>query len=187
MSDQGIASPVPVGAGAAARGPVQPWVRTLMAFEAATTRFAGLGAQLLLALAVACGTWQVAVRFLFNNPSEWSEVTTRMALIWMVYLGVALALRTGALVSVDLLHRHAHGRWKRRLELLITLTVLTFLSVMVWYGGMVAWRVRFQELAGLYISISWAYLAIPVGGLFSMLAIVAHYFDPQRHDLDTAI
>jgi TRAP-type C4-dicarboxylate transport system permease small subunit len=161
--------------------------QTLLAFERRTTALATAAAQLLLAVAVVCGAYQVVVRFIFNNPSDWTEVTTRVALIWMVYLGIAVALRTGALVSVDLLYRLSKGVWQRRLELLITLAVLAFLAVMIVFGALVTWRIRFQELAGLYISISWAYLAIPVGGLFAAVAVIAHYFDPQRHELETAV
>lgn len=163
------------------------FTRSFLAFERRTTAVATVLAQCLLALAVACGAYQVTARFVFNNPSDWSEVLARVALIWMVYLGVAVALRTGALVSVDLLYRLARGRWRRRLEFGITVAVLAFLGVAIWFGGMVAWRVRFQELAGLYVSISWAYLAIPVGGLFAAVAVIAHYFDPQRHELDAAV
>jgi TRAP-type C4-dicarboxylate transport system permease small subunit len=35
------------------------------------------------------------------------------------------------------------------------------------------------------ISISWAYLALPVGATFSLLAVLAHYFDPINRELET--
>ena len=36
------------------------------------------------------------------------------------------------------------------------------------------------------VSMFWAYLAMPVGGLFSVLAIVGNWLDPQRLELETA-
>ncbi len=36
------------------------------------------------------------------------------------------------------------------------------------------------------ISMFWAYLALPVGGLFCVLGIVGNLLDPQRHELETA-
>ena len=58
--------------------------------------------------------------------------------------------------------------------------------VVAWAGFEVTWRIRFQSLAGMDISISWAYLAVPLGACLSMLAVVAHFLDPQRSELESA-
>ncbi len=31
----------------------------------------------------------------------------------------------------------------------------------------------------------WAYLALPVGGLFSAVAVLGHWLDPKRLELET--
>ena len=144
-------------------------------------------ACLLLLLAASCGLYQVAMRFVLSEPSAWSEVATRMALIWMVFLGTVAAFRHGALVSVDLAYRLARGAWRRVLHFVITAVTLAFLAVVLWHGIDITWKVRFQELAGLEISIAWAYAALPVGAFFSLLAVLANHFDPQREELDTAL
>jgi TRAP-type C4-dicarboxylate transport system permease small subunit len=161
--------------------------RVLLALDRVTTGMAGASACLMLAVAVACGLWQVTVRFLFNAPSEWSEVLTRFALIWMVYLGAALALRQGSMVSIDLMHRLSSGRVRTALELFIVLATIALMAVLVWFGAVVTWRVRFQEVAGLYVAMSWAYLAIPIGAAFSIVSVLAHFVDPKRLELDTAV
>lgn len=140
-----------------------------------------------LAVAASFGIYQVITRFVFAEPSTWSEVGTRVALIWMVFLGIVAAFRHGALVSVDLAFRLSKGAWRKTLHFFITAVTLVFLGVILWFGIDITWKVRFQELAGLEISISWAYLALPVGALFSMLAVIAHYFDPKHEELDTAL
>ena len=33
---------------------------------------------------------------------------------------------------------------------------------------------------------TWAYLAVPVGGLFCVLAIIGCLLEPRRHELETA-
>ena len=170
----------------AAKG-AAPWRHALLALEARTTQLAAVLAAAMLVLAVLAGLWQVGVRFIFNAPSEWTEVVTRFALIWMVHLGVAVAVRQGAMVSIDLLHRSLRGRWRQALELVVMLCTVALMAVLVWQGGQVAWRIRFQEVAGLYLSMSWAYLAIPVGAVFSTVAVVAHYFDPRRQELENAV
>lgn len=140
----------------------------------------------LLAVASCLGMYQVITRFILENPADWTEVSTRTTLIWMVYLGMVATFREGALVSVSVLYNLCKGRWRMLLEALITIVTLIFLVVVAWAGFEVTWRIRFQTLAGLGISISWAYLAVPLGACFSMLAVIAHFFDPQRHELENA-
>jgi TRAP-type C4-dicarboxylate transport system permease small subunit len=143
-------------------------------------------ASLALGLAALVGLYQVGTRFIFEQPSVWSEVLTRFLIIWSVFLGLSATIRGGALLSVDLLYRTmARTRYLRWLQAMISLSVLGFLSVMLWQGIVIVQRVRFQTLAGLEISISWAYAAIPVGAAFALLAVVAHFLDPRRGEIET--
>lgn len=42
-------------------------------------------------------------------------------------------------------------------------------------------------MAGLEsVSMFWAYLAMPVGGLFCVVGIIGNLIDPQRMELETA-
>ena len=57
----------------------------------------------------------------------------------------------------------------------------------IWFGFDYAWRTRFQTIPGIEsYTMIWAYAAMPIGGLFSALAIVAHWLDPRRHEIETA-
>ncbi len=160
--------------------------RAVLAVDRALTGAAMAAAVLLLAVAVAAGFYQVFARFVLAQPSAWSEVLVRTTLIWMVYLGAAGAFRQGAMVSVDTLYNLTRGRVRAALELVITLAVLALLAILVWWGWEMALRVRYQNLAGLEVSIAWGYAAIPIGAAFAMVAVIAHHFDPVRRELETA-
>ena len=80
-----------------------------LTFERWCTAAALLGACAMLAVAAALGMFQILMRFVFEQPAEWTEVLIRFSLIWMVFLGIPSAFRQGAMVSVDVLHR-----WARR-------------------------------------------------------------------------
>jgi len=163
-------------------------INLFLAVERRVTTAMLVLASLLMALAACLGFYQVLTRFVFEEPSSWTEVSIRMTLIWMVMLGTVVAFRQGALVSVDLMYRLSRGAWRKTVRLIITTVTIAFLAVIVWYGSEIAWKVRFQELAGLeMISIAWGYLALPVGAVFSILAVVASYFDPRHMELDTAL
>lgn len=166
--------------------PTRP-VALLLATERLVTGVAlGLGC-VAMAVAACAGLFQVLTRFILQEPATWSEPLIRMMLIWMAYLGLAAAVRAGSLVSVDLLYRLVRGRRRRVLEGLIALATLALLGVLVWFGIDLTGRVRFQNLAGLEIPVSYAYAAIPAGALVSMLAVIAHFFDPRREELETAV
>ncbi|WP_052341169.1 TRAP transporter small permease [Salinarimonas rosea] len=137
-------------------------------------------AMVLLVAMAGVSFYQVITRFVFEQPSTWSEVTSRSLQIWMVYLGLVAAFRTGSLMAVDMLQRLA----PKRLELVVICAVaglnLGVLAVMFWHGWSMAERVRFQTLAGVDnpftgggISIALVYTAIPVGAALSIVAVVA--------------
>lgn len=172
-----------VGSGGGARGAVR---RGVLAVDRIGTTLAAILACIALAVAFAAGLWQVVSRFALNQPSIWSEALVRVALIWMAYLGVAVAVRAGALVAIDVAHRAARGALRRAFEAASLAAVLSLMGVMFWFGWEMAHRVRFQEMAGLEISMSWGYAAIPLGAVFAMLGAVAHFLDRQDGAMDAA-
>lgn len=145
--------------------------------------------QLLILSAVAAGFYQVIARFILQTPADWSEAWTRSALIWTVMLGIVLAFRQGAMLSVEMLHGFLGPRNKRLLEHLILAVCVTFLGFMAWVGGMMTWRVRFQSMPSLEISISWIYVAIPIGASLAILAVIAHWAEGSHQAVidDTVI
>jgi len=155
--------------------------------ERGTTALAMAGACLMLALASALGMWQIVTRFVIQEPAEWTEVLIRFTLIWMVFLGIAQAFRIGAMVSVDVLYRMTGRRMRRLLDTLVALAALVLVAVIVVVGWDYALRGRVQTVIGLEEwSMFWAYLAMPVGGLFAAIGIVGNWLDPQRLELETA-
>ena len=159
----------------------------ILGLDRALTGLASHLACALLAFISALGLWQVVTRFILSQPSTWTEEAMRRLLIWCVMLGVVVAFRRGALVSVDLALRKATGRFRSFLRAFITGTGLIYLAVLLWFGINLTWRVRFQTFAAMEMSMAWAYAALPVGALLCMLAVVAHHLDPINEELDTAL
>ena len=141
----------------------------------------------MLALAATLGVFQIITRFVLEQPAEWSEVLIRFSLIWMVFLGIPMAFRQGAMVSVDVLYRWSSPKIKRVLDWVVCGAALALIAIIFWWGWDYAVRGKVQTMSGLEsISMFWAYLAMPVGALFSMLGIVGNLMDPQRLELETA-
>ncbi|MBW6396318.1 TRAP transporter small permease [Roseomonas sp. HJA6] len=172
------------GSGGGMRGAVRS---TIMQVDRATTGLAAMLACLALTVAAVAGMWQVIARFATETPSVWSEALVRTALIWMAFLGVAVALRAGALVSIDVAHRYTGGAVRRALESAALAASLTILGIMFWFGWDMALRVKFQEMAGLEVSMSWGYAAIPIGAVFAMVGVVAQFLDHRHEELENAV
>jgi TRAP-type C4-dicarboxylate transport system permease small subunit len=172
------------GSGDGARGAVR---RAVLLLDRISTGVASAAACLALAVAVLAGLWQVFSRFATETPAVWSEALVRTALIWMAYLGVAVALRVGALVSIDVAHRYARGAARRAIEAAALACSLSLMGVVFWFGWIMAQRVQFQEMAGLEVSMSWGYAAIPVGAVFAAVGAVANFLDRRSEELESAV
>ena len=160
---------------------------SFLKFERGCTALATALACAMLTIAAGLGLWQIVTRFVIERPAEWTEVLIRFSLIWMVFLGVAQAFRIGAMVSVDVLYRLSGRRMRRVLDTMVALAALGLIAIVVWIGWDYAQRGRVQTVIGLEdVSMFWAYLALPVGGVFSAIAILGNWLDPKRLELETA-
>ena len=160
---------------------------TFLRIERITTGIAMAGACLMLAVASGLGMFQIITRFVLETPAEWTEILIRLSLIWMVFLGIPMAFRQGAMVSVDVVYRWSSPRLRRVLDAAVSLAALLLVLVILWWGWDYAVRGRVQTMAGLEsVSMFWGYVAMPVGSLFCILGIVGNYLDPRRLELETA-
>ena len=158
-----------------------------LSVERFTTTLSMLIACLMLAVAASLGMFQIITRFVLETPAEWTEVLIRFSLIWMVFMGIPMAFRQGAMVSVDVLYRRSGPSMKRVLDSVVAAAALVLVAVIIWWGWDYANRGKVQSMIGLEdVSMFWAYLAMPVGALFSVFGILGNWLDPQRLELETA-
>jgi len=157
-----------------------------LALERRTTAFSLAFACAMLVVAACLGLYQIFARFVFQQPAEWSEVLIRFSLIWMVFMGAPMAFRQGAMVCVDILHRKGGPVMKRALDWLVAIAALTLIGFMIRYGFDYSYRARVQTISGLEsFSMTWAYLAVPIGAVFCAFGVVGCLIDPRRMELET--
>lgn len=156
-------------------------------FERSTTLLATLLACAMLCVAASLGLWQIITRFVIERPAEWTEVLIRFSLVYMVFFGIAAAFRQGAMVCVDVLYRWSGPGTRRFLDWAVALVSIVLLAMIVWIGWDYAQRGKVQSVAGLEdMSMFWAYLAMPLGGVFAILGALGNALDPKREDLELA-
>ena len=161
--------------------------QTFLRIERITTHASMLFACAMLAAAAGLGMFQILTRFVLEKPAEWTEVLIRFTLIWMVFMGIPMAFRQGAMVSVDVLYRWAKPRMQRVLDVVVMIASLTLIAIIIVVGWDYAQRGRVQTIIGLEAySMFWAYISMPIGGLFAVMGIIGNFFDPKRLELETA-
>jgi len=144
-------------------------------------------AGLMLLLAASLGMYQVLARFVLHQPAPWSEVSIRLLLVWTVFLAIPAAFRAGAMVSVDLLRRKVSSSLRPYLEGVIALASVVLLAYIAWYGWNFAQRGKVQTIIGLeFISMFWAYVALPVGCVFAIIGVIGNFLDPRNEELESA-
>lgn len=150
-------------------------IRSYLRIERFLTRSAFNIAAFLLLLSVSMTFYQVLTRFILNDPSAWSEIMARSLMIWSVFLGSAAAFRHGAMISVEVIYNLFSPARQIWLHTLVSFLILLFLIILAWYGYQMTLRVRHQEVALIYISMSWFYAALPVGASLSIISVIGRY------------
>lgn len=159
-------------------------MRLFLKVEDLTTGLALRLAIAFLVVATGLALFQVITRFAFGEPSTWSEVITRSAMIWSVFLGAAPAFRYGSMISVDIIQHMLPPRLALTLQVTAHLLSVVFFAFLFWQGWAMTLRVVNQKLAALDVSIAWAYAALPVGAVFTIIAILGCTVRVLRGDGD---
>lgn len=105
-----------------------------LGLERWTTMVSMVLACAMLLVAASLGMFQIVTRFVLEQPAEWSEILIRVSLIWMVFLGIPMAFRQGAMVSVDVLYRWSSPRTRRILDAVVSVAALALMLVVLWWG-----------------------------------------------------
>lgn len=108
---------------------------------------------------------QIGGRF-FDMPIHWSEELARYLMVYVVMLGAALALGNNRLIAIEVLPELLGPKKRRWLKIGLILISMFFFIILFMEGVAMTDRVQMQTAAGLGISMSIPYAAIPVGAFF---------------------
>ena len=126
-------------------------------------------ASAIFVFVVLLACWSVVRRYVFNNSIVWAEEIIRYSFIWLIFLALPEATRTGAHVALDIVSGHVHGRFKIILEIAIELICAAFDIVIIYYGIKIARINMAQATPSLRFPYGYVYAALPVGAFFMLL------------------
>ena len=113
----------------------------------------------------------VVLRYWFLAPISWAEELTLYIMVWIVFVGSSVAIRTRGHIAIDLLPLVLSPAGRRRLAVCIAVTVLAFLVVFFHYSLQHTLRVRGsgQVMPVMQAPMWLAYLAMPAGSALMIL------------------
>ncbi|QPM89708.1 TRAP transporter small permease [Pseudooceanicola algae] len=114
---------------------------------------------------------QVAARNLLDAPMIWTSDMALLLFTWLIFVGAALGLRTGAHYLVDMLPTH-----RPKVRLFVEIISLLAGFTVAWILGVHGWTLAQMRASGevqsLGISRFWIYLPLPVSGALMAVFLI---------------
>ncbi|NNK96116.1 MAG: TRAP transporter small permease [Desulfobacterales bacterium] len=135
-------------------------------------------------------------RYFLNNSLAWTEETSKFLMVWMVFTGIPLALKSGAHAAIEALPNALPEKSRQTLYAFIYLFIIVLMTVLIQQGWLFAYNARLQETSTTQVSMMFVFISMPIGGVLMFLvalelfiqAIIGIY-QPQQgvhpRDLDT--
>ena len=111
----------------------------------------------------------VFFRYVLNNSIVWSEEVIRFAFIWMFFLCMPEATRTGMHICLDVVPSHVKGKAKIFVDILIEVINNAFLFIVVFYGIRLSLINMIQTSPALRIPYGLIFFALPTGAVLMII------------------
>jgi TRAP-type C4-dicarboxylate transport system permease small subunit len=110
-------------------------------------------------------------RYVFHAPISWAEEVSLYLIVWMVFIGASVAIRTRGHIAMDLLPLALSRKNRSRLAIFTGLIVLIFLVVFFFFSAEHTLRIRASgQLTPVMQAPMWlTYLAMPVGSVLMFI------------------
>jgi TRAP-type C4-dicarboxylate transport system permease small subunit len=129
---------------------------------------------------------QVVLRYVFSAANAWSEELARYTFVWLVLLGSAVAARRNKHMNIEFFINMFPAGVRKAIQLLLYVLIIAFLVILIRYGFDLVAITQKQRSTGLRIPMSWAYLAIPAGGLLMLAYALEDIFNKLFSKKDAA-
>ena len=111
----------------------------------------------------------VFCRFVLNFSIYWGDEAAQALLVWLTFLGAAIAIRDRAHYSFDYLARRSRVRVRFAMGLVSRVITIVAILALFYWSLEVAWGIRPWIMPAMEISRAYVYSAGPVGCAFMLL------------------
>ena len=126
---------------------------------------------------------QIASRFLFEFPLDWTEELARVGQMWLVFIGAAVGARRAEHFVVEIFMERVHFPGKHRVARGIDVLVVGFFLALALISAYMVWFGAIQKMPALTASVAWGYAAIPVGTALIAFHFVCSWMRPAQSSI----
>lgn len=128
---------------------------------------------------------QVLSRYIIGRPFTWSEELARYIFVWMSFLGMAIGIKQGSHVALDILQKKLTGVSKKILILLNNFLVF-FFGVSLSISGFKLFELGMrQNSPTLQLPMQYVYIVIPISGIIVVYFVVSETIRALKDDFST--
>jgi TRAP-type C4-dicarboxylate transport system permease small subunit len=125
-----------------------------------------------LAAMTAIVATNVFCRFVLDFSLYWGDESAQALLVWLTFLGAAVAVRDRAHYTFDYLARSARGRVRFGVILVGRVVEIIAVVGLLYWSLEVAWGIRPWIMPAMEISRVYVYAAGPIGSAFMLIYAV---------------
>lgn len=149
-------------------------MRMIDRFLGLVDRLMEMACHLLLVIIVAVTVLQVALRFVFDAPTSWSEEIALLLLVWFGMIAIAIGVRRHGHIAITALRDRLGLRAGRAMDYVAEALLLGFSVVLFWQSFALIRLAGVQVMPATGLSRAWLYYPVFVGGLLMTVNGVAN-------------
>jgi C4-dicarboxylate transporter DctQ subunit len=123
----------------------------------------------------------VLFRYVLDSPIVWGDEIVRYSLIWMTFVGTAMAVKEKQHIQVDVIDLVLPKTGQKIVNIFGDVVVISFMGFMTYYGIKMTdfQRGMFGETLA-WFSYAYVYVSIPIGGFFTIVYTLSKYFAKEN-------
>ena len=142
-------------------------------------KIVGIALSLVLAMMSILIVVQVFTRYVVDITLTWSEEAARYLMVYVIFLGAALAMRKQQHIAIEFLVQTINEKMRNLLKLVILIISIGFFVMLLAKGMEILQFVDNQKSPSLRIPMSIPYAAIPIGAgllIINSIAVMLEMF-----------
>jgi len=130
---------------------------------------------ILLVMAVIMAS-NVFCRFVLKFSIYWADELAQSLLVWLTFLGAALAIREGSHYSFDAIEKSLKGVTLKIFKIFGCVIIFMIVAVILYWSTIVSVGIRIWIMPAMGISRALVYVACPVGCVFILIYTIQNLF-----------
>ncbi|WP_158259787.1 TRAP transporter small permease [Phyllobacterium phragmitis] len=123
---------------------------------------------------------QFFTRYVLNDSLSWTEEIARYLLMWITFIGAAIAMRRGTHISVEVAHLFLPAPLVRVLNFVIDVLVVGFVGLLCWFSISITKLMQIQTMTVFPWPMSIVYGGIALGCFLMLWRAVQRFIADMR-------